>query len=226
MDTGETPHPEPVRCTSPTPGKGQGATCVTHRVTVRLGSVSGGRTCASSRLLHTTLPSAPAALPVPRARPSCLQPAGSAATPRSPPVHSRASSASGSSSGGSMPLAGPASRAARGTGLAGGGGASRARRWPEPPGGPRTDPAPQRHAPLSAAALALREDAGSGPPGRSSLLGRREHRLLPTGSSPRGRSTHTSPARSPSRGRPDPDPGTPPGPGRNSATLALGGRKF
>jgi hypothetical protein len=39
----------------------------THRVTVRLGSVSGDRTCASSRLLHTTFPSAaPAAFPAPR----------------------------------------------------------------------------------------------------------------------------------------------------------------
>lgn len=146
-----------------------------------MGSVSGGRTCASSRLLHTTFPSAAAAArPVPRARPSCLQPAGSAAAPRSPP-HSRASSASGSSSsggGGSMPLTGPAGPR-DGTGLAGGGGAGRPWRWPEPPGGPRIGPASRRHAPLSAAALALRGAAGSGPPGPSLPLGPRERRLLP-----------------------------------------------
>lgn len=190
-----------------------------------MGSVSGGRTCASSRLLHTTFPSAPAALPVPRARPSCLQPAGSATAPRSPP-HNRASSARGSSSGGgSMPLTGPAGPRG-GTGLAGGGEAGRVWRWPEPPGGPRIGPASQRHAPLSAAALALRGAAGSGPPGRSSALGPRERRLLPP-APPRATAPPTPAPRALGAAvRPDPDPGTPPGPGRNLATPGPGGRKF
>lgn len=99
-----------------TGGRGRGARA-THRVTVRLGSVSGGRTCASSRLLHTTLPSAaPAALPATRGRPSCLQPGGSAVAPRPPP--SSASSAIGSSSGGGgRPRRRPGGSMLRGRGL-------------------------------------------------------------------------------------------------------------
>lgn len=137
----------------------------THRVTVRLGSVSGGRTCASSRLLHTTLPSvAPTTRPAARGRPSCLQPGGSASAPRPPPSSASSASRSSIGGGGGRPLRRPGGSMLRAgacgwnAGLAGqpgarvGGDAARALRCPEPHGGGRTRPPRRRHVPLSAAA--------------------------------------------------------------------------
>lgn len=111
------PRPRRTEAAPPPPG-GDG----THRVTVRLGSASGGSTWASSRLLQTTFTSAgppAAALPALLGRPSYLQPGGSAAPPPPSPASSSSSSA-GRSRGGRRRWRGGRQRARRpGGGMAG-----------------------------------------------------------------------------------------------------------